>query len=187
MQDNWDKEQIEKIADVKSPADIDEWKVWLFKENIRLAALEKELSSKKERFEKEREEFIGEMKEWQQKIQYEKTRLEQESKFFDKKFKLLEQGFKQLAADKEKFAADKRAYEYRKQFYRSDDSVSDGNSFAAKTGTTFFFRGIKSQPALKKRYKELLKIFHPDNMGGDNETVGQINKEYAALKEKFGA
>ena len=39
--------------------------------------------------------------------------------------------------------------------------------------------------ALKKRYKELLKIFHPDNVCGDNEILLKINEEYADLKERF--
>ena len=32
-----------------------------------------------------------------------------------------------------------------------------------------FFRGVDSELALRKRYKELLKIFHPDNKCGDTK------------------
>ncbi len=39
--------------------------------------------------------------------------------------------------------------------------------------------------ALKKRYKDLLKIYHPDNICGDNEILLKINKEYEELRSKF--
>lgn len=181
--------QIEKEKeqpDMATPMEPDEWKAWLFKENIRLTAKERELDQIKEQFDKEKEQFRSEMKEWSKQIRFEKTRLEQESSFFDKKFKLLEQGFKQLASDKEKFASEKRTFEYRQKFYKQPEESAGSFMTGAGTPTeTFFFRGVKNQSGLKKRYKDLIKIFHPDNAGGDDETVGQINKEYEQLKQYF--
>ena len=166
----------EEQLNIEPPMDAEEWKMWLFKENIRLSSKEKELEEMQKQFEKEKEQFRAEMKAWSNKIRFEKTRLEQESAFFDKKFKLLEQGFKQLAADKDKFAAEKRTFEYRQKFYKQVDETNQ---------QSFFVRGVKNQLGLKKRYKDLMKIFHPDNMGGDHETVGQINREYESLKAFF--
>ena len=178
------KEQLD--IDMDMPMEPDEWKLWLFKENIRLSSKEKELTEMKEQFEKEKEQFLSEMKEWHKQIKFEKTRLAQESSFFDKKFKILEQGFKQLAADKEQFAAEKRSYEYRQKFYQNSNNTTDQSDVSITSPSdSFFFKGVRNQLGLKKRYKELLKIFHPDNAGGDNETVGQINKEYEFLKEYF--
>ena len=43
-----------------------------------------------------------------------------------------------------------------------------------------FFKNVNSFEGLKKEYKELLKVNHPDN-GGDVEKMQEINVEYDAL------
>ena len=48
-----------------------------------------------------------------------------------------------------------------------------------------FFAGVTSELALKKRYKDLIKIYHPDNVSGDTDTVQEINREYDALKTRW--
>ena len=53
-----------------------------------------------------------------------------------------------------------------------------------KTGT--FFAGVNGSVALRKRYKELLKIYHPDNGNGDADTLLAINREYEEVKKRFG-
>ncbi len=40
-----------------------------------------------------------------------------------------------------------------------------------------WFRGISKIEELRKRYRELLKQYHPDN-GGNEETMKEINLEY---------
>ena len=47
------------------------------------------------------------------------------------------------------------------------------------------FAGVKNTLALKKRYRDLLKIYHPDNLAGDKEVVQAINKEYERLKQQL--
>ena len=49
----------------------------------------------------------------------------------------------------------------------------------------FWFAGINSAEELKKRYKELLKIYHPDNQAGDTSAVQQIQAEYEKLLRKY--
>ena len=44
-----------------------------------------------------------------------------------------------------------------------------------------FFAGVNSLGSLKKRYKDLLKIYHPDNVNGDTEVLQEINREYDRL------
>lgn len=46
--------------------------------------------------------------------------------------------------------------------------------------TRRFFEGVKDVQELRKKYKELLKQYHPDN-GGDAEVMKEINAEYDAL------
>ena len=38
---------------------------------------------------------------------------------------------------------------------------------------------------VKKRYKQLLKIYHPDNLCGDTETLQEINREYDRLLKQY--
>ncbi len=41
-----------------------------------------------------------------------------------------------------------------------------------------WFAGIKTIEELRKRYRELLKMYHPDNDGGSVEATQEINMEY---------
>lgn len=180
-------------------------KNWLFKENMRLEDLREELSraskllreqtdlvkrdelrlaEEKKRFIREKEEFQTQMHDWTGKIREERKKLEEEQSFFDKKFKILEMGFKQLDADRRSFEAKKRAYEYRKyEQEQSDEFQPRGEEVSADE--TFFFRGVTHPLALKKRYKDLIKIYHPDNLCGDKTMLQKINKEYDHLKKSI--
>lgn len=44
-----------------------------------------------------------------------------------------------------------------------------------------YFTGVKTVEELRKRYRELLKKFHPDNDGGSVEITQEINAEYDRL------
>ncbi len=44
---------------------------------------------------------------------------------------------------------------------------------------------MKNVLTLKKRYKDLTKIFHPDNVAGDTEVIQRINREYERLKREY--
>lgn len=46
--------------------------------------------------------------------------------------------------------------------------------------TRRFFEGVKDVQELRKKYKELLKQYHPDN-GGSVEIMQEINSEYDRL------
>ncbi len=178
-------------------------KNWLFKENMRLEDLREELSkaskmlreqtellrkdqvnheNEKQRFQTEKEEFNKQMREWTSKLRQERQKLEEEQGFFDKKFKILEIGFKQLDADRKTFEAQKRAFEYRKYEQQEEFEVLNAET---DDGEMFFFRGVTHPLALKKRYKELIKIYHPDNLGGDKTMLQKINKEYDRLKKSI--
>ena len=53
-----------------------------------------------------------------------------------------------------------------------------------RTGT--YFAGVTGTAGLRKRYRDLLKIYHPDNGNGDSATLLAINKEYESVKKQFG-
>ncbi|MCR5358123.1 MAG: J domain-containing protein, partial [Lachnospiraceae bacterium] len=95
---------------------------------------------------------------------------------------ILEGGFRTLCREREDFETEKEKYRnrYAAGAYQGSSSL---NVTAYKNGV--FFNGIDNVLALKKRYRDLLKIFHPDNMDGDSATVQEINREYDILKDQF--
>ena len=129
-------------------------------------------------------ESLKECKAWleaeERRITTERARMTYEQTFFDKKMDILKGGFAQLEADKKKLERERLAFEAQKQVSKE---YSSKEAYEDLAGT--LFAGVNSYLALKKRYRDLLKIFHPDNMCGDNEMVTIINAEYNRLKNDF--
>lgn len=67
----------------------------------------------------------------------------------------------------------------------SNNQNSNDESFDKKDIETEFFKGVKTKEEVKKRYKDLLKIYHPDNISGDKEISLQIQKEYDNCLKKI--
>lgn len=44
-----------------------------------------------------------------------------------------------------------------------------------------YFRSVNTLEELRKQYRDLLKIHHPDNPNGSTEATQEINKEYEEL------
>ncbi len=135
-------------------------KKWLFAENIRILEEKKRLEALLEQ------------------VAADKAKLTQDNAYFDKKMAILKRGFDELNADKKRFAEEKRREEAWLRQER-EDLVSFGDN------VTVFFKGVDSPFMLKKRYRDLLKLFHPDNMGGDHQMVVKINQEYERLKKNL--
>ncbi len=117
-----------------------------------------------------------------EKLHGEKEVLEQNKKSFEKQKDILENGFRKLAADKDMFAAEKKRLLQEinsLEFPHTEDLKMQKNRFPG------FFGGVTNFLSLKKRYKDLMKLYHPDNKNGDEFTVMLINKEYEILKERF--
>lgn len=47
------------------------------------------------------------------------------------------------------------------------------------------FAGCNDIESIRKRYRELMKIFHPDNSNGDNEMCQEIQSSYEQLCKKY--
>lgn len=169
-----------EILTSESEDDLKEMKLWLFQENIRLQNEKKELEESRERFIKERSQFRDEMNSLNHKIVIEQKRLKDENLFFDKKMQILQDGFRQLDEDRKNFAKDKQLFESRKY-------NEERNSSALRLGdasvSDILFKGVNNSLGLKKRYRDLIKIYHPDNICGDAKMVQIINREYE-LKRK---
>ncbi len=172
-------ENDNKPIEEMSAEELNKLKIWLFKENVRVMNEKKELDEYREKLLKERSQFRDEIDMLSHKIVSEKKRLKEDKMFFDKKMDILVNGFKRLEADQAMFEKEKKRFESEKKYYMKEKAAMNADSI------NVLFRGINGPLTLKKRYRELLKIFHPDNLSGDMDMVQLINKEYERLKKEF--
>ncbi len=157
----------------------DELKSFLFRENIRIEAERERLTQYEEALNQEKTHFLDEMKEWNRKIDQERGRLKEEQNLFERKLKILQNAYHQLDLDKKAIEKEKRSIHLNKEYQTRENNVIQYVSIRS------FFKGVHNNLTLKKRYKDLMKIFHPDNVCGDSETVKMINAEYQVLKQKY--
>ena len=168
-----------KPIEEMSAEELNKMKIWLFKENVRVQNEKKELDEYREKLLQERSQFRDEIDMLSHKIVTEKKRLKEDKMFFDKKMEILVNGFKRLEADTAMFEKEKKRFESEKKYYMKEKTAMNADS------VNILFRGINGPLTLKKRYRELLKIFHPDNLSGDMDMVQLLNKEYEKLKKEF--
>ncbi len=82
---------------------MEELKAWLFKENVRVEALNQELLEREEQIKKKE----TELNLINQRLLLDQKRLKEDELFFDKKMAILKDGFRQLDMDRRKFEAEK--------------------------------------------------------------------------------
>lgn len=169
---------IEAILSAESDETLKELKTFLFKENIRLENEQREIMEHKEKLIRERAQFRTEMDMLNHRMVMEQKRLKDENLFFEKKLEILQDGFKKLDMDKRKLEKDRARFELEKELWEGENNASVGMEEVANV----LFRRTNNPLALRKRYKDLLKIFHPDNLCGDAELVQMINREYERRK-----
>lgn len=135
----------------------------------------RELDNQRRKLDIEKKEFI-------RRVEIEDRRLEREQQLFSMKVKILEEELIKLATEKEEVQKKKDFYErvYQYETY-SRQEIKQAEIIRGE----LFFRGVENKQSLKKRYKDLIKIYHPDNLDGDNNTVQEINKEYHYLSQMF--
>lgn len=126
-----------------------------------------ELRRQQQQLEYEREEFL-------RAKAFEEKRMEKEKRIFDMEWQMLEEGWRSLAAEREQLD----------RFQTGDDGSASDFLFTDISGS-LLFSGVRNMRSLKKRYKELIKIFHPDNGSGDTEVLHIINQEYETLKNSL--
>ena len=171
-----DWEEIGRIEDID---ELKEAKLWLFQESIRLQNERRELDSERARFLDEHMRLRKELNEQAQRTQQEKKRLKEENLFIQKKLDILLDGFRQLDEDRRAFENQKKALEEWTNHSQESYSLP-----VLEESVRLLFRGANNPRALRKRYKDLVKIFHPDNLFGDEELAQSINREYLRRKGK---
>lgn len=95
----------------------------------------------------------------------------------------------------ERLYKEKKDREERKRREESNQRAASGtgriagNTIKKAGGGNSFFTGVKNGEQLKKRYKDLIKLYHPDNGGPKRsaETIMQIKQEYAELSRFFAS
>ena len=157
-----DWEEINKSEDEDKLRDV---KLWLFKENIRLENERRELEDLNRR------------------IIQEKKRLKEENLFFEKKLEILQDGFRKLDEDRQILERQKRELARERTSHAQNQVKGIGGPVMEETVRTLF-RGTNNPLALRKRYRDLVKIFHPDNLFGDEELVQMINREFIRRKKE---
>lgn len=191
---NW-----EDVLNAEDDDELRNAKLWLFQENMRLQQEKNRIEQDLERLEKERrtiEEardkfnsermcFKDEMNALNRKSVIERQRMKDEKLFFDKKLAILQNGFLQLDIDRRNFEREKNEFYRERESYsrqsRSNDYFDYGDSGSL---VGILFRNATNPLSLRKRYKDLMKIFHPDNLAGDEELVQMINKEFSRRKRE---
>lgn len=178
----------EEVIKAESTEELKEIKLWLFQENLRLKQERTELEQERMELEQSRNKFLvervklrDELNELNRRTVMERKRLKEENLFFEKKMAILQEGFRQLEEDRKKFEKERQALAEEVREHQEQEQAADENSF---TAVQLLFRGVNNPLALRKRYRDLIKIFHPDNLFGDGELTGQINKEYLKRKQE---
>lgn len=171
----------EKIIRTESTEELKEAKLWLFQENMRLQQERTELEQAKDKFLEERVTLRDELDALNRRTVMERKRLKEESLFFEKKMAILQDGFRQLEEDRKKLEKERRLLREEEVSPKASDEDGTENTL---TVVQLLFRGVNNPLALRKRYRDLIKIFHPDNLFGDGELAGQINKEYLKRKQE---
>lgn len=193
----------ESTSDEDASDEDAEYKKYLFEENIRLKEVEryleeerirlesyekeldkkaKDVESMSEKFIQERAQFRDEMNLLTGQVTRERQRLKQDEQFFDKKMDILKAGFADLDKAKRELEAERMRYDAQSSYYGDDDIPGYGAPIARS-----LFTGITNPLMLKKRYKDLVKIYHPDNLAGDHDLFKAITIEYERLQSKIGS
>lgn len=185
------------LRDSNSPEELEELKVKLFRENVRvktdksdiedmkmridqekyeLEEEKKKIEELRESLEKDRKQFEKEVEDVNKALEESRKKLEYDEAFLSKKQMVIESGFKQLDADRQ------RLHQEKEEFRKLHERVPvQRHAPVLEYRQGIFFKGVTDERGLKKRYKDLIKVFHPDNFNGDNVTLQNINREYETL------
>lgn len=178
----------EKLMKAETSEEIKKMKTWMFQEQVRIQAQKDELIELSHELQREKRAIERERNALNKRVKAEEQRFENNEIFMSKKQKIIEDAFRQLALDKKVLECERLNFEYEKGRFNRRQRTSTMRNQHVDTDSyegTVFFRGIDNELALRKRYKELMKIFHPDNVCGDTKTLLRIQAEYESIKSKY--
>ena len=161
------EEMFERLESA-GEGELGEIKLWLFKESIRLRDERQELEFSRADFLQEQENIREENRRYEEHLATRGRQLRREEELIEQKHEVIKRGFAELEHDRQTVRAREESLRAR------EAEVND-----------VFFRGADNILLLKKRYKDLMKMFHPDCMGGDTEMVKSLNRTYDRLLGEF--
>ncbi len=147
-------------------------------ESDRLRDERKELLDERRRLKKDQMELEKQLTEYAIRKQLDEKMMTSQQQLFEKKFKILEMELAKLAEEKARLEKEKNFYKAVNQNLEREKQNDPGE-------VRMLFRGIDNLEDLKKRHRELIKIFHPDNVNGDTSVIQEINRQFDELKMKY--
>ena len=167
----------------ETPDELMEFRQWFFKKTMQMERDQRTLEDDKRRLQLQWDRLERERRDFRREKEADAKFRAQEEYVLRMKQQVLEDELQKLANEKQYLERQREFYVRRFQQRqepapRQEASVVKGE---------LFFIGVQSEIALKKRYKDLIKIYHPDNMCGDTETLQEINREYDRLRLVFAA
>ena len=161
------EEMFERLESA-GEGELGEIKLWLFKESIRLRDERQELEFSRADFLQEQENIREENRRYEEHLATRGRQLRREEELIEQKHEVIKRGFAELEHDRQTVRAREESLRAR------EAEVND-----------VFFRGADNILLLKKRYKDLMKMFHPDNVSGDSYMVQLINQEYSVRCSQY--
>lgn len=168
-------EEIFERLEASGEGELGELKLWLFKESIRISNEKHELEMAKRDFLNERENTREENRRYEEHLNVRQRQIRREEELIDKKHELIKKGFADLDRDRQALAAREAALSER------EERFEEKTAGAAADASAILFKGADNILLIKKRYKDLMKMFHPDCLGGDTEMVKSLNRTYDRL------
>ena len=172
------EEMFERLEAADDEA-LKEIKLWLFKESIRLRDEKHELEMDKKDFLNERENTREENRRYEEHLASKIREMRLEEELIEKKHEVIKRGFEEL--DRDRQALNARESQMRQQEAQLSKRMEEGHLYDSNEAADILFRGADNILLLKKRYKDLMKMFHPDCLGGDTEMVKSVNRVYDRL------
>ncbi len=179
-----DERDITDKIKTADPEDLNELKRWLFRENIRLRGERMELKEMRAELEEEKRTQENDQRIYLNHIAQERKEIHKEEEMVAEKLEIIKRGFAELDADRKELKA-------REQQLAAKEAVLETKlkySYTAESPevSDALFLGVTSYLMLKKRYKDLMKMYHPDSLGGSTDMVLAINRSYDKLLKQYG-
>ena len=168
-------EEILQRLEQAEEGELKELKLWLFKESIRLSDEKHELEMQKKDFLNERENTREENRRYEEHLAVRGKQLRREEELICQKHEVIKRGFEEL--DRDRQALNAREVSLRAREAQLEERIAGSCSDV----NDVLFRGADNLLLIKKRYKDLMKMFHPDCLGGDTEMVKMLNRTYDRL------
>lgn len=102
-------------------------------------------------------------------------------RYFGLKRKLI----KRASGDYAYYDTDDEDDEDDSEAYDNEDEEYEENSDRAASNSPGFFFGCSDERSIRRRYKELCKVYHPDSGNGSAEVFARITDEYNRLIAQY--